>query len=557
MNASPVHPRPAPARPSFPRRRLLRSALALPLAGGLLVACDGDDTAPGTTSDAGGAAQDPDAVQRSTETAGVMAADANAVSAATFTSSPVAVVAASEDAAVLAPAASAAIALGVPLLIGDATSVAEPLNALGANAALTFGQLELDGVDMVRGGGDVEALSNATGHDFTERHPVAAEDLATEIAGLEAGGGVLLTIGEDPVPGEDLDGKRKLPDFEAASGDSAPLALTATGAEVPVGALAAAKAAGATMTELPHADPRFSSDSVQAVTAATGPVLALSPEFGDQFPARVEMARTVPEVPGGGQLVIPGKRIIALYGHPGSPVLGVMGEQGPQESVARAEEHAAPYRDLTEDTVVPSFEIIATVASSTAGRDGRYSNVSTIDHLRPYVDAARENGMFAILDLQPGRTHFLEQAKIYEELLKEPHVGLALDPEWRLKPDQVHLKQIGSVEAAEVNEVSAWLAELTRTNNLPQKILVLHQFRYSMIRNRQDLDTSHDELAMILHADGQGGQGAKTATWEALKKDLPEGIHMAWKNFYDEDIPMLDAKQTFQVEPTPVMVSYQ
>lgn len=557
VNASPLHPR--PARSSFPRRRLLQSALALPLAGGLLVACDGDSSGtPGSSaSDAGGAGQDPDAVQRSTETAGVQAADANAVSTATFTSSPVAVVAASEDAAVLAPAASAAIALGAPLLVGDAATVAEPLGALGASAALTFGQLELDDVDMVRGRGDVEGLSNATGHDFTERRPIAAEDLATEIAGLEPGGSVLLTIGEDPIPGEDLDGKRKLPDVTPASGDAAPLALTAAGVEVPVGALAAAKAAGATVTELPHPDPRFSSASVEAVTAATGPVLALAPEFGEQFAARVEMARTVPEAPGGGQLVLPGKRIIALYGHPGSPVLGVMGEQGPQESVARAEEHAAPYRELTEDTVVPSFEIIATVASSAAGRDGRYSNVSTIDHLRPYVDAARENGMFAILDLQPGRTHFLEQAKIYEELLKEPHVGLALDPEWRLKPDQVHLKQIGSVEAAEINEVSTWLAELTRSNNLPQKILVLHQFRHSMIRNRQDLDASHEELAIILHADGQGGQGAKTATWEALKEDLPEGIHMAWKNFYDEDIPMLDAEQTFQVEPTPVMVSYQ
>lgn len=544
-------------RPRLPRRHLLLGGLTLPLAGGLLAACDGDSAGSGASDAGGGAAPDPDRVQRSTETTASTAADATAVTAAAFTSSPVAVVAASEDAAILAPAASAAIALGVPLLVGDATTVTGPLGDLGVEAVLAFGEIEPTDVDVVRGGVNVDAMSSATRHDFTERRPIAAEDLTAELQGLEPGGGVLLTIGEEPIPGEELDGDRRLPEFEPADGGAAPLALIASDSEVPAGALAAALAAGATMATLPHPDPRYSTESVEAVTAATGPILALSPEFGEQFADRVEAARTVPQLPGGGQLVLPGKRIIALYGHPGSPVLGVMGEQGPQESVARAEEHAAPYRELTEDVVVPSFEIIATVASSSAGRDGRYSNVATLDHLRPYVDAAAENGMFAILDLQPGRTHFLEQAKIYEELLLEPHVGLALDPEWRLKPDQVHLKQIGSVEAAEVNEVSAWLAQLTRDNGLPQKILVLHQFRHSMIRNRQDLDASHDELAIILHADGQGGQGAKQATWEALKADLPEGIHMAWKNFYDEDIPMLDPVQTFEVEPTPVMVSYQ
>ena len=60
-----------------------------------------------------------------------------------------------------------------------------------------------------------------------------------------------------------------------------------------------------------------------------------------------------------------------------------------------------------------------------------------------------------MLDLQPGRTDFLTQAKLYAELLKQPHVGLALDPEWRLKPDQVHLVQIGSVSAEEINQMGA------------------------------------------------------------------------------------------------------
>ena len=41
--------------------------------------------------------------------------------------------------------------------------------------------------------------------------------------------------------------------------------------------------------------------------------------------------------------------------------------------------------------------------------------------------------MYVVLDLQPGRSNFLDQAKLYEPLLRLPHVGLALDPEWRLR----------------------------------------------------------------------------------------------------------------------------
>ena len=82
-----------------------------------------------------------------------------------------------------------------------------------------------------------------------------------------------------------------------------------------------------------------------------------------------------------------------------------------------------------------------------------------------------QNGVYVILDLQPGRTDFLTQAKRYEEFLRLPHVGLALDSEWRLEPNQVHLRQIGSVDAAEINTVVDWLAALVREDEPAAKVL--------------------------------------------------------------------------------------
>ena len=149
-----------------------------------------------------------------------------------------------------------------------------------------------------------------------------------------------------------------------------------------------------------------------------------------------------------------------------------------------------------------------------------------------------------MLDLQPGRDDFLTQAKAYEELLRRPWVGLALDPEWRLQPGEKPLRQIGHVEIDEVNAVGAWLAELVRRHDLPPKVLTLHQFSRAMVRDRERLDTSLDEVQWLVHADGQGRQDAKQGTWSALQRDLPEGVWLGWKNFEDEDTPMLTPEQT-------------
>jgi hypothetical protein len=71
------------------------------------------------------------------------------------------------------------------------------------------------------------------------------------------------------------------------------------------------------------------------------------------------------------------------------------------------------------------------------------------------------------------------------------------------------------------------------------------------------VDTSHPELALVLHADGHGTPELKMGTWERLQLGLPPGIRMAWKNFYDEDTPTFTPEQTFAIEPKPWFVSYQ
>jgi hypothetical protein len=325
-------------------------------------------------------------------------------------------------------------------------------------------------------------------------------------------------------------------------------------------AAATARASGARLMTVTNPDPRTDPNVIAALAAEPpGQVVALGTAFGspDTLRYRLDVAISGVQLPGGGQILYPGRQMIALYGHPGTGALGVLGEQGVDGAIARAQQMAADYQPLVDVPVVPAFEIITTVASGGAGPDGNYSFEAPIDLLRPWVDAAGEAGVYVVLDLQPGRTDFLTQAKRYEELLARPHVGLALDPEWRLQPDERHLSQIGSVTAGEINTVVTWLADLTRVHKLPQKLLMLHQFQLQMISDRATLDTGRDELAVLIHADGFGSPGAKFETWNLMHDNPPPNVWWGWKNFIDEDSPTFTPAETMAIEPRPLFVSYQ
>lgn len=303
------------------------------------------------------------------------------------------------------------------------------------------------------------------------------------------------------------------------------------------------------------ADPRTHRPSVAKIRRdPDGPLLVLG---ASGYAVRVVRANA--RAVGGGWFATRGKHLLAMYGHPSGPALGVLGEQGTQASVARVRRLVRKYRRVAPDAnFVPAFEIITTVASAAKGPRGDYSARTSIADLEPLVDAAEKAGIVVILDLQPGRSTFLEQAKEYEPLLRRPHVGLALDPEWKLGPKGRPLERIGHTDAGDVNRTSAWLARLTRRHALPQKVFVLHQFQLQMIRHRDRVRTDRPELSTIIHVDGQGSPAAKFGTWGVIRRGAPDGVGWGWKNFVDEDEPMLDVAQTWrQVRPKPQLITYQ
>lgn len=437
-----------------------------------------------------------------------------AVSQALYQWSPAALVVDAASATDVVEARQVGASLGVPtLLAGDPLTITAELERLSVDAVLAIGEL-----------------------------PVALRDALEPQVDV-------VTDADD------------LPDTEPAAPVAGVVALVSRGDPVADGGVATLEAAGLPVVSVDGGDPR-SSSAGRAALRKLAPAQIVAIGATGIFPAAdtlhglVRTAIAGVELPGGGQVLFPGRRLIALYGHPGDANLGVLGEQDPAASVERARQVAAEYDGLGSEPAVPAFEIITTVASSEAGPDGDYSLPSSLDHIRPFVDAAGAAGQYVVLDLQPGYTDFLTQARLYEELLVLPHVGLALDPEWRLAPGERHMVNIGQVSAAEVNEVGAWLAELTRSHSLPQKLFLLHQFRVDMLPDRQLVQT-HPELALVVQMDGLGTQEMKLTTWSILLQGGPAGLRFGWKNFYDEDSPMRSPADTVALEPSPVLVSYQ
>jgi hypothetical protein len=174
--------------------------------------------------------------------------------------------------------------------------------------------------------------------------------------------------------------------------------------------------------------------------------------------------------------------------------------------------------------------------------------------IRRYLRAARRAKALLLLDIQPGRSDFFTETTRLEKWLKEPDVGLALDPEWRVTDGQVPGRVIGRVSSREVNATSAWLDQLVEQEGLPEKLFVIHQFTDDMVDHTK---LKHrDNLATVLNVDGFGGREIKKAKYRRFAREARE-FHPGFKLFYDEDTNLMTPRQVMRMKPRPDLIVYE
>ncbi|HEV2776049.1 MAG TPA: hypothetical protein VGV90_10695 [Solirubrobacteraceae bacterium] len=290
---------------------------------------------------------------------------------------------------------------------------------------------------------------------------------------------------------------------------------------------------------------------VMGVRACSGEEVLPGAVAGDDAESATAKSAALPR---GGRRIFPDYRVVGFYGAPQDKQLGALGIGTPDEAAARLRKVARGYERKTRP-VLPAFELIATIAADAPGDDGMYRMHQSDEVIGRYLSAARRAKALLLLDIQPGRADFLPEARRLERWLREPDVGLALDPEWHVGAGEVPGKVIGSVTAEEVNEVSAYLSAFVTDHDLPDKLFVVHQFTSSMIENKDQVQQRLG-LALTMNVDGFGDRSNKVSKYDLFTSELTR-FHNGFKLFYEEDTNLMSPRQVLALRPPPDLVVYE
>ncbi len=260
------------------------------------------------------------------------------------------------------------------------------------------------------------------------------------------------------------------------------------------------------------------------------------------------------ELPRPGRQIFPAYRVVAFYGAPQSDRLGVLGIGSPDRAAARLSRVARRYA-RRQRPVLPAFELIVTIAAKEPGDDGLHRIHQTPATIDRYLRAARRAKALLLLDIQPGRGDFLAEAQRLERWLRQPDVGLALDPEWHVGPNEVPGQTIGSVTAEEINAVTGYLASFVTERPLPEKLFVVHQFTSGMIEGK-DRVLDRPGLAMVMNVDGFGDRANKRSKYVEFTTEVPR-FRDGFKLFYEEDTNLMHPRDVLRLRPPPDLVVYE
>jgi hypothetical protein len=249
--------------------------------------------------------------------------------------------------------------------------------------------------------------------------------------------------------------------------------------------------------------------------------------------------------------------ILAFYGHPLSKNMGILGRYSIKELdeklTALAENYAA---ENGGRGVRKAFYIIY----GTVWPEGEIGIIKE-DVLQQYIQYALENNILIFLDHQIGRYDPVDSLKRMLPYLRYPNVHLALDPEWRTdKP----MLEIGTVTAEEINRAQGVMESYIMEHQIPgERMLVIHQFNWRMIRNREKVDSGFSRVRLVHCADGFGSPALKRSSY-AYNAEAANMPVKGFKLFYNfsipgagYDSPLLTPKEVYELEPRPYIIMYQ
>ncbi|WP_373893707.1 hypothetical protein [Virgibacillus sp. CBA3643] len=249
-------------------------------------------------------------------------------------------------------------------------------------------------------------------------------------------------------------------------------------------------------------------------------------------------------------------RLVAFYGTPRSEDMGILGEYEPEEMMEKLKEQTAEYSKVDPGRpAVPMIELIATVAQRTPGPDGTYVAEPSSDMIDEYAELAEENDALLMLDIQLGQSTVMDELKEVESYLKLPHVHLAIDTEYSVGEGEIPGENLGEVDGEDIQEAVEYVDAMVEENNLPDKIVLVHQFGNGIVTNKDKIKPT-EHVQVPLNYDGFGDPAIKMDAYGDLVRDQPIQ-YGGFKLFYQNDDPLLKPEEVLQLDPAPAVVNYQ
>ena len=260
--------------------------------------------------------------------------------------------------------------------------------------------------------------------------------------------------------------------------------------------------------------------------------------------------------------VLPFKRIVAYYGNLYSKQMGVLGEYPKDEMLKKLKVEVDKWTKA--DSLIPAIPALHYIAVTAQGKPGpgnTYRLRMPFKQIDTIISWARSIGALTFIDIQVGASTIQKELPEFEKYLAMPDVHLGIDPEFSMKTGKAPGTVIGTMDAADINYATNYLAEIVKKYNLPPKIFVVHRFTRPMVTNYKQIKT-HPEVQFVMDMDGWGVKAKKISTYNSFI--YPEPVEFTgFKIFYKNDTKRVNAAKEMQPEdvlkltPQPVYIQYQ
>ncbi|HVB76091.1 MAG TPA: hypothetical protein VNE38_21285 [Ktedonobacteraceae bacterium] len=255
-------------------------------------------------------------------------------------------------------------------------------------------------------------------------------------------------------------------------------------------------------------------------------------------------------------VALPADRLVVYYGNPFSSAMGPIGAYNDDDLLARLRQQAQAYAQLDPThPVIPALDYVTPVAQDSPMANGTWTARMPDDSIEHYRNLANSNHMLFFMDMQVAHSSVQDEVNAEWSFLEQPGVDLALDPEFDLSTGGIPDVNLGHMTADEINWVIDKLSNLVMTQNLPPKILIIHQFRESMLPDWQNIKVEPG-VELVTAVDGFGSPAEKIVDYNIFdKQQLIQ--YPGFKLFYDLDNPLMSPADVLALEPPPLMVMYQ